>query len=87
MYQGNTQFPLLTCIHNMISTYDLHNTYYLIAAVCKQHIHSSPPSSSCIWQLGSRVAIILLGRDYAADAMPLYQYTGTHFVNLGRITG
>ena len=33
-----------------------------------------------------RVAIILLGRNYATDAVPLYQYTGTHFTNLGRMT-
>ena len=43
--------------------------------------------SSCIWQLSCQVAIILLGHDYAADAVPLYQYTGTHVTNLGRMTG
>jgi len=48
---------------------------------------SSSSSSSCAWQLGSRIAIILLGRNYAADAVPLYQYTGTLFTDLGRMTG
>ena len=44
-------------------------------------------SSSCVWQLGCQVAMILLGRDYAADAVPLYQNTATHFANFGRMTG
>ena len=46
-----------------------------------------PSSSSFIWQLSCWVALILLGHDYAADAVPLYQYTCTHFANLGRMTG
>ena len=44
-------------------------------------------TSSCIWQLGCRVAIILLGCDFATDAVLLYQYTGTRFSDLGRVTG
>ena len=44
-------------------------------------------ASSCGWQLGCRVAIILLERDYAADVVPLYQYTGTPFADLGRMKG
>jgi len=28
-----------------------------------------------------------LGRGYAADAVPPFQYTGTHFADLGRMTG
>uniref|UniRef100_A0A8C4X0A6 WH1 domain-containing protein n=1 Tax=Eptatretus burgeri TaxID=7764 RepID=A0A8C4X0A6_EPTBU len=48
----------------------------------------TPCSYSCIWQLGRRVAIILSGHDDAADAVPpLYQYTGTHFTDLRRMTG
>ena len=30
-------------------------------------------SFSCVWQLGCRVAIILLARDYTTEAVPLYQ--------------
>ena len=44
-------------------------------------------SSSYVWQLGCWVAIILLGRIYAADAVPLDQYTGTHFAKLRMMTG
>ena len=46
----------------------------------------SSSSSSCAWQLGCRVARILVGRDYAADAVPLYQHIGTPFAELGRMT-
>ena len=52
------------------------------------HIWSfNSTSSFCAWQLGCWVAIILSGRDYTADAMPQQQYTGTHFTDLGRMTG
>ena len=44
-------------------------------------------SFSCVWQLGCWVGIILLEHGCAADAVPLYQCTGTHFTNLGRMTG
>ena len=48
-------------------------------------LHSS---YSCVRQLYScQVAIILLGPSCAADAVPLYQYTGTHFPDLRRMTG
>ena len=36
---------------------------------------------------GCQVAITLLRRDYATDAVSLYQSTGTHFADLGRMTG
>ena len=36
---------------------------------------------SCILQLGWQVAIISWKRGCATDAVPLYQYTGTHFVD------
>ena len=32
-------------------------------------------------------SVSVLGHDYAADAVPLYQHTGTDFTDLGRMTG
>ena len=42
--------------------------------------------SSCIWKLGCQVAIKFVGCDYATDAVPLYQYSGTQFADLRRMT-
>ena len=39
----------------------------------------------CVCQLGCRIAIISWKHGCAAHAVPLYQYTGTHFNNFGRI--
>ena len=58
IYQGNTQFPLLACIHNMTSTYDLHNTYYSITTVCKHPTCSSPEHGSVIIYLCKAIVLI-----------------------------
>ena len=44
-----------------------------------------------VWQLSRRGSYHFLKRNCVADAVPLYQYThtgtGTHFADLGRMTG